>query len=215
MKINELNYTPNFGARIKVQKKAFQNIAKDVVDTAKSGGRSLATTASGAAEVTSFPADSASNHSLINVMSKNRNKIGEDLEAISGRNIKTSQFENPNASADFAISTEGTIGSGVGAYSGSVASALDQSANYPYALFPKSAYEHSLTSGNGSAKEIVQYMEGSAYEHLYNPDLGKGNEIADSFSTTASGLGIISQYAGSALLKGKKGLEQLDRKLPS
>lgn len=216
MKINELNYTPNFGARVKIQKKAFQNIAKDVVDTAKSGGRSLATTASGAAEVTSFPADSASNHSLINVMSKNRNKIGENLEAISDRNIRTSQFENPDVSADSALSSAGTstIGSGIGAYYGSAASALDQSVNYPNVLYPRSAYDYLAKLGNGSAEEYLHNAEFSAYNHIYD-ERGVGNESASLFSTNLSVSGILSQYAGSSLLNGKKGLEILDRKIPS
>lgn len=225
MQVSGVSYnTPNFQARLKVNKSGLQNLAKDLIGSSEIGSRTSASASSAVAEVTAFPADVASKGKcLLPHMRSNMDAISNETKAISGRNIRTSQseFDNPQrlkeVSTYSASATTGTasVASGVGSYGMSGASALDQSVNYPMLWSNQDSYNSIAELGGAKSAGIMHDAEDWAYYNLYN-ERGIGNESASSSATLWSGMGAFMQTIGSALIRGKKAAgEILDKSIPS
>ena len=215
MQVTNINYTPNFQARIRIQKKGFQNLLKDFRDSAALGVRGTGSVSSSVAETTSFPSDLASErNALSEIMHINEYAMQKESARISARNIRTSQLENTQGlkktaeSSGYATTGTTTVASGLGSYYSAGAAALDQSVHYPNALFPGSAAEYAMQSSGGRFAHSVDHAQWSAYDSLYN-EHGAGNESASSFSTIASGSGAFLQALGSTFIRGKEAVEKL------
>ena len=223
MQINKVNNCPNFEARIKIQKHAFQNIAKDFSDSSSVSGNSGAILSSTTGESTIFPLDLIAGKGFSDKINNQFKKIGEHFYNIFHRNIQTTIIENPENLKEFskqstsALGGSSTISSGLGSYAGSIGSALDQSINYPFGfIYDKSVPEFLLKNAPESVNKSLDALANSAYNTLYN-EQGLGNECASMSSTLTSGAGAMFQGLGSVNIieSSKKMKEVVSKKIPS
>ena len=224
MEINSINNNTNFGARIIIQKTGFKNLGADLVDSFKLTSSSTALGASSSTESTILPCDCVKEFPFARRMSKLSRKMNEIIDGIFRRNIKTSEIEGINvkeAASNSAVTASGvgSMSTGLESYDYAIASALDQSINYPNSSYPASAAEFIGNHLTQSSADHMAQRINSVYNQLWDPRNSAGNELASMQSSTWSGIGSVSQGAGFEMLtKGKKAFEKLDkaeRKLPS
>ena len=221
MEVSSISASPNFGARIVIQKTGFQNLGKDIIDSALISQKTGSTASSTVTETTIFPYDAIKNFPFARRIEKYFDEIGEAFNRIFHRNIKTSALEGVDTKAvaektASASTGSGIISTGIGAYDASLASALDQSVNYPNSIYARSFPEFSVNHFPESVVKHLDSIERSAYDRLWDPRAGAGNECASSFSVSASGAGAFSQGIGFEILtKGKKAFEEGARNFPS
>lgn len=224
MEINSITQSPNFGARIRIEKTGFQNLGKDIVDSFELGTRTTGITSSSITESTIFPSDATRNFKFFGKITKHIEYLGEIFNDIFHRNLKTSALEGVDTKAvaektASATTGSGLISTGVESYDMAFASALDQSIHYPNSSYPASAAEFIGNHLTQSSAEHMAQRINSVYNQLWDPRGSAGNELASTQSTAWSGSGAISQGLGFDLLtKGKKSLinaEEVQRKIPS
>lgn len=217
MQVNGVSYnTPNFQARLRINKLGLQNLAKDLLGTTEIGSRASASGSSAVAESTVFPAELASEgKSLLPLINSNKGAISKEAKAISARDVKSSTLENTEDLQKLAESTgiasagASSTASGVGADVASMASAFDQSAHYPNSSYPASVYDSVINHSPESVATSVENITQRAYDSLWDPQGCAGNECASITSSFTSTSGNISNYTGSCLLKdGKAGLNK-------
>lgn len=225
MEINKIQNSPNFKARIVIQKTGFQNLGADLVDSFKLGSKTTQTGTSVVTETTILPSDATNEFSFAKkTVQFVKDEFGKIFDRIFHRNIKTSEIEGidmKEAASNSAVTASGasSISAGIGSYDVALGSAVDQSANrYATTIYDASIPEMLKNNLPASAWEHIDNMERLAYRNLYN-ERGFGNETASSASTTASGIGSSFQGFGYELLtKGKKAFnkaEEAQRSLPS
>lgn len=203
MEVGKVNNSPNFGARIMIQKTGFKNLGKDVVDSFVSGTNTTGTVASTVAETTALPSELIAGTGFSKSISNGMRRIKEAIDRILGRNIKTSAFDEDMHgllnSTGRATSGSGLVTTGVGSYGSSIASGLDQSVNYP-ALGSEVIPHLIVKSNNPTITEIANNMEGVAFDVLYR-EHGLGNETASLPSGILSTLGGVLQGSGADMIK--------------
>ena len=223
MEINNISQSPNFGARIIIQKTGFKNLGKDIIDSLELSSLSGGSSGSATTETTIFPSDIVKGGKFANYINKYIDGMKETFAKIFNRNIKTSEIEGIDmkevaSNSAVASSGAGSISTGLGSYDAALGSAIDQSVNYPSSIYAKSFPEFSVNHFPEPVLKHLDYMEHFAYNWLYNKG-GMGNEIASLSSTSYSGVGATSQGIGYELLtKGKKAFdkaEEVQRRLPS
>lgn len=223
MQVNSINHSPNFEARIKIQKTGFQNIAKDLKDSTSISGNSSASTVSAIGEATIFPFEIVGGKGLAGKIRNSFKKMGEHFSNIFHRNIQTSVVENPENLKAFskqsASATAGTttVSSGVGAYASSVGSALDQSVHYPLdSIYTRDIPQYLAQHAPESVNKTLGTLADSAYDVLYN-EHGLGNECASASSSISSSIGVGMQGLGSKVISesSKKMGEIVSKKIPS
>ena len=223
MEINNISQSPNFGARIIIQKTGFKNLGEDIIDSLELSSLSGGSSGSATTETTIFPSDIVKGGKFANYINKCIDGMKETFAKIFNRNIKTSEIEGVDmkevaSNSAVASSGAGSISTGLGSYDAALGSAIDQSVNYPSSIYAKSFPEFSVNHFPEPVLKHLDYMEHFAYNWLYNKG-GMGNEIASLSSTSYSGVGATSQGIGYELLtKGKKAFdkaEEVQRRLPS
>ena len=206
MNINPIS-SINFQARIKIQKKGFENLLKDVEGSAKIGARAVGSASSAGAELTTFPARVISQGEELSAVRYNVKAIKGESNAISARNLKTVESEVgelqngelAKASAQ-ASSATSLVGSGSGSYYSSGASALDQSVHYPNSLYAQSAYESLGDISGTKSAGVMEDAQQWAYNFLYD-EHAPGNQSASIDSTNLSGTGMASHTLGSETIE--------------
>jgi hypothetical protein len=227
MEINKINQSPNFGARIVIQKTGFKNLGADLVNTLELGSKTTEIGSSAITETTILPSDAvAFDHFPFakKILKFAKDEFGKLFDKISQRNIKTSAIEGVDAkevASNSAVATSGagSLSTGVESYDLSIASALDQSINYPNSSYPASVPEFIERHFPQSIVEHSAAKEHSVYNQLWDPRNSAGNELASTQSSIWSTIGAVSQGAGFEMItKGKKAFqnaEDIQRKLPS
>lgn len=221
MEINSINRGPSFRARIVIQKTGFENLGKDIADSFKSGGRMTVSATGGTSMSTLLPCECVYDFPNTKRLLNFTKKIGEYFNNIFHRNIKTTTLEGVDskvvAEKTASVSTgSGMMSTGIESYDFAVASAIDQSANYPNSVFSPKFPEFSANHFPQSVNDHLESMERIAYDRLWDPRRGFGNECASSSVPTYVGLGSVSQSLGFGILtKGKHFLEDGTRAFPS
>ena len=195
MEINKVNQSPNFGARIIIQKTGFKNLGKDLLDTVELGSKTIKTGTSTITETTIFPSDAvAFDHFPFakRTIKYVKDEFGKIFDRIFHRNIKTSVIEGVDVkevASNSAVTASGasSISAGIGSYDLALGSAVDQSAHrYATTIYDASIPEMLKNNLPASVWNHIDDMQRLAYRQLYN-ERGFGNETASSASTTASG----------------------------
>ena len=221
MELGKINNSTNFGARIVIQKTGFKNLGADIVDSFELGSKTTGSAGSVVTETTIFPSDAVKGMPFGNKISKCIDKMKETFARIFDRNIKTTALEGVDTKAVAEKTASATTGSGImstgiGSYDASLASALDQSVNYPNSIYARSFPEFSANHFPESVVKHLDSIERSAYNQLWDPRAGAGNESASSYSFSMSGGGAFSQAFGFDILtRGKKAFSEAERKMPS
>ena len=217
MEVGKVNNTPNFGARIVIQKTGFKNLGRDIADSFISGTNTTGTVASSVGEITAFPSEISAGVGFSKSITNGMRRIKNAIDRIFGRNIKTSELDADSNlllnNSGNASSGSGLITTGVGSYGSSAASGLDQSVNYPFA--GSEVVPHLIAKSNNPViNEIANTMNGAAFNLMYN-EHGLGNEIASIPASITSGLGASSQGVGLDIIKKAGKTIQATRKFPS
>lgn len=224
MEINSINNSPNFRARIVIQKTGFKNLGEDIIDSIELSSLSGASSGSATTETTIFPSDIVKGGKFANYINKCIDGMKETFAKIFNRNIKTSELEGIDvkevaSNSAVASSGAGSISTGLGSYDYAFASALDQSANYPNSSYPASVPEFLANHLPESAVNHLEQRVHSVYNQLWDPRNSAGNELASTQSSVWSTFGAGSQGIGFEMMtKGGKAFETFDkalRKLPS
>ena len=209
MRISKISSNnPNFQARIKINKAGVKNLISNVSDMTKISTHSSASTSSGIAEITAFPADLNSKEPyLLGQITNNSEAINLKFEEISTRNIKTSEIEDPEAFKDMGKSSAlvglgaSSTTSGIGSHGAAIASAFDQSAYYPNSSYPYSAYENIYLNAPEKCAIFMEDITRDVNDLLYDQRRSAGNELASLDSTISSGLGYFFNFLGSNAFK--------------
>lgn len=217
MEVGKINNTQNFGARIRIEKTGFQNLGKDIADSFISGTNTTGTVASTIGESTAFPSELVAGVGFAKSINKGFNRIKNAINRIFGRSLKSSEYDADSHlllnSSTKASSGSGMISTGLGSYTSSIASGLDQSVNYPWAgseIVPKLI----LKSNNPIVNEVANDLEGVAFDVLYR-EHGLGNENASIPSAITSTTGFLSQGFGFDAIKNSNKAIKATRNFPS
>ena len=219
MEVGKVNNSPNFGARIIIQKTGFKNLGKDIADSFVSGTNTTGTVASTVGETTVFPSEISAGTGFSKSIHNGMRRIKEALDRIFGRDIKTSAFDDDMQgllnSTGRASSGSGMVTTGIGSYGSSLASGLDQSVNYPLSgLGSELIPQYIAKVNNPTVNEIAKNMEGVAFDVLYN-EHGFGNETAFIPSALSSASGVFSQGKGFDMVKNANKASATVRNFPS
>ena len=223
-KVGPYNNRVNFQALIKIKKSGVENLLKDAADVSKIGSRASASASSSIAETTAFPADIASEGNALSAsMRSNVEGIEREAKEISTRDLKTSESGDTFGSGeDFGDCTMGTssLGSGMGLYSSTGATALEQSAHNPHSLYAESVHDGIEAISTPKSVETLGNIEDLTQEYLIK---GFENNHGSSNSTniaSASGYhaayGSLSNWVGSSMLReGATGIIDVEKNIPS
>lgn len=220
MEINKFNNTPNFGARVIVNKTGFRNIANDIVDSFEIGSRTTGSISSTVGETTSFPSEISTGIGFPKSIKNHFIGIKNAFRDIFHRNIKTSILEDAGNVEHSALSSSnvasgsGLITTGSGSYGSSVASGLDQSANYP--LFGSESVPQMIADSNKPIlTDITNALKDFAFDVLYVNRRGIGNEQAWLASSLTSSSGATLLGSGAKVIKNAGNTNISSRKIPS
>ena len=205
MYINPINYnTPNFQARIKVNKRGVENLIKGLEGITKAGSHTTVSVPSAATEATIFPLDSACNdRKLAKQITRHIKEVEKQSDIVSKKEIKSFEIEhNIDAkSASNASAGTATIASGASSYAEATTSALMQSQYDPNIIYHQSIGD--VLNSNHSFNELME----SQRQTFHNRGQGSCSNHAESYSiaSTASLIsGGLSNAAGSSMIKGGK-----------
>lgn len=224
MEISNIQNSPNFRARIVIQKTGFKNLGEDIIDSFELSSLSGASSGSATTETTIFPSDIVKGGKFANYINKCIDGMKETFAKIFNRNIKTSELEGIDVkevagNSTITASGAGSVSTGLGSYDYAMASALDQSIHYPNSSYPACIPEF---IENHFPESVVNHSANrvdSVYDRLWDPRNSAGNELASTQSSVWSTFGAGSQGIGFEMMtKGGKAFETFDkalRKLPS
>jgi hypothetical protein len=217
----------NFQALIKIRKSGVTNLLKDSVDISKIGSRTSTSASSGIAESTAFPADIASEGNALSAsMRSNADAIKREANNISTRDLKTVESEKPNnMGEDLRESAIGSssISSGVGLYSSTAATALEQSAHNPHSIYAGSIHDGLAAISTPKSAEVMGNIENFTQEYSvkgleYQQGQSNSTKI-ESLSGYHATYGSLSNWAGSTVLKNNfeniVELKDIEKNIPS
>ncbi len=209
--VSQQNYEPNFKATVRIKGGNLVNILANSGDSSAMTTSSASMIPSGILESTIFPMEKGGIgfakpiRALANAIKTRWNKIlGRPIKpmALEG---DTTGLKEASKIASVEASSSGLVTTGVGSYTSGAASFMDQSVHYP------------TLGSDALPAEWIEWMrknplQDAAYDFLYN-EKGIGNESASSFAATASGMGSVAHYAGSAgIAAPRKTLKELTSK---
>ena len=196
---NQINYQ----ARIKIQKKGFENLLKDVGDSTSIGSRTTSSVSSTASDITTFPwhwEEGSYNNSVERHMDVTEIKS----DAIGKRDLKTinkSDYVNASdATRTSIMASEGSSLAGTGTASSysSGGLAIEQSVYHPNSLYDPSAYESLKNISTPKSADIIDNSANWAHQN-FNSEQGLGNRIASSYSTSSAIPASLSETVGSSM----------------
>lgn len=199
----------NFQALIKIRKNGVENLLKNSTGISKIGSKASASASSGIAETTAFPADIASEGNALSAsMRINAEAIAKESNNISTRDIKTVEIGKPiNLSEDLRYSTIGStsIGSGVGLYSSTAATALEQSAHNPHSIYAGSIHDGLAALSTPKSVETMGNIEDFTHEYSikgleYQQGASNSTKV-ESLSGYHASSGSLANWIGSTILK--------------